>query len=427
MNPIYVNMLKSGRVPQWVKKYRDYSFVDKQNTLYMGRGCLQAVIKYLNVHKLEYQYTDNTKSVPITSKFKSSVVMRDYQEPVLPEVLPHRNGVLKLSTGFGKTIIAMEIARSLRERTLIIVHRQHLMQSFINDFKKYYSDATLGIISGKQFSVGDITLATVQTLDRMKKKKELHKIQDLFGCVIVDECHEFITPNRLKTIQQFNSKYFFGMSGTPERTDKQDEAIGWVFGRIISEHELPRKKPTIEVHECDEKIPVREYHLIIEEHVRNVNRNKYIADLAKSHVKNGRKVLILVKRLEHIEHINNLFTDFLGYIPIYATLNATQKEQLFRELREGQKEFTILIGTYALLGTGSDIPSLDTMIVCGDLKSNVLSQQSIGRILRIFADKKDPKVIDIHDTNNPVLSKQFKARCKLYNKLNWKVTYDKRI
>jgi superfamily II DNA or RNA helicase len=74
-----------------------------------------------------------------------------------------------------------------------------------------------------------------------------------------------------------------------------------------------------------------------------------------------------------------------------------------------------------MLSTGTDIPALDTLIFAGDLRSDVLQEQSAGRILRLFRDKQHPKIIDFVDNKTGILNHQGKARIRWYKKQGWEI------
>ena len=96
-----------------------------------------------------------------------------------------------------------------------------------------------------------------------------------------------------------------------------------------------------------------------------------------------------------------------------------ERIQLLSDLREGKSDFDVLLGTYSMLATGTDIPSLDTLVFAGDLKSDVLAQQAVGRILRLFKDKQSPKIIDVADFGNGIFLHQFKERRRFYKSQGW--------
>ena len=75
-----------------------------------------------------------------------------------------------------------------------------------------------------------------------------------------------------------------------------------------------------------------------------------------------------------------------------------------------------------LLGTGFDLPSLDRLILVGDMKSDVLTVQTTGRILRLL-EGKNPIIYDMCDEKNGILKNQYMQRKKLYKEKNWKLEY----
>ena len=129
--------------------------------------------------------------------------------------------------------------------------------------------------------------------------------------------------------------------------------------------------------------------------------------------------------------INNMFNEtifiqyvfiiFIGYIFIIYLIQSSDKERalLLGQFKRSERDFQLIIGTTALLSTGVDIPALDVLILACDMKSEVLTEQSVGRILRLFKSKSDPKIIDIVDNKNPILLRQFNERRKFYESKDW--------
>lgn len=99
------------------------------------------------------------------------------------------NGLIILNTGIGKSILGLHIAYMLRQKTLVIVHKNDLIVGWQKDSKVIFGDKyKTGLIKAKKFEIGEqITLATIQTLNRLDKET-LNTLYDTFGCIIVDEC-----------------------------------------------------------------------------------------------------------------------------------------------------------------------------------------------------------------------------------------------
>jgi superfamily II DNA or RNA helicase len=152
--------------------------------------------------------------------------------------------------------------------------------------------------------------------------------------------------------------------------------------------------------------------------INNESRNTLIVGLATVEVTADHKVLILCKRREHCKKLMEKLESLGAW---YADSDDKDRTKVLLRMRGGLYNFNILIGTLALLGTGLDIPVLDTCIICGDLKSDVLCQQGAGRVLRLFEGKETAKIYDLFDNLNPIFKNQFYQRRKFYQSQKWEI------
>ena len=158
---------------------------------------------------------------------------------------------------------------------------------------------------------------------------------------------------------------------------------------------------------------------MITKQVEDKGRNLLIADIVDHEVNDGRKILILTKRIKHYEKIAELLPPEYNQFSIASKDQLKKRDELLHELRENKREFDVILGTYSMLSTGTDIPVLDTLIFAGDLRSDVLQEQSAGRVLRLFGDKQHPKIIDIIDNKNGILNHQAISRIRFYKRQEW--------
>ena len=74
-----------------------------------------------------------SKGNPINLNFIGS--LRDYQNVIVDKFVKHIDksggGLLEIDTGLGKTVIALNIIAKLQVKTLIIVHKEFLMNQWI--------------------------------------------------------------------------------------------------------------------------------------------------------------------------------------------------------------------------------------------------------------------------------------------------------
>ena len=62
---------------------------------------------------------------------------------------PPFGGIVSLPCGFGKTVIGIAVAARIGRRTLVIVHKEFLLQQWKDRIGAFLPDATLGTIQGK--------------------------------------------------------------------------------------------------------------------------------------------------------------------------------------------------------------------------------------------------------------------------------------
>jgi len=424
-NPSYEQAIRTNPRARYALseyiKYYDYN--KKTDTWTVGRGVEDSIRKYCDRNGIRINCRDLRKES--RAEVNTSIRLRDYQTGVPEEVvsasklLTGASGIVRLDTGFGKTLIALKIIELLKQKTLIIVPKIDLLNQFVYEIKKW-TNINPGIIQGKNMVVKEITVATIQSLTNKINRRELDG--EGFGAIIVDEAHQFITSKRSKAIEYFSARFRYGLTATARRSDGQGRALNWLFGPVLTDHGLPRATPSVCILPFTGKIRMGEYHDIIEEQTTNKERNGEIARIAKEQIQSGRKILILTKRVSHYEELKQLLGESDESIIAFSSgQKKEERDALLLGLRDGSKNFSVILGTFNLLSTGIDIPILDTLIIAGDLKSNVLAEQSAGRVLRLFEGKDDPLIIDIHDTGNPILRNQGKLRQKFYRENGWEI------
>ena len=419
-NPMYQVMKRKNpracyNIPE---KFEYYS--TSNDVISIGRGNMGLVLDVCKEIDTNIKYQDKTVNASLSDVFVSDrLVLRDYQEGVPEEIVKRKIGTIKLGTGFGKTIISLKMIELLQKKTLIIVPRSSILKQFQKEITKYYN-YNCGVIQGKTWDIRDITVASISTL----QKRDLSEIKDKFGMVIVDEAHTMITDARLKVIQAFNPERLYGLTATPRRTDKQGDAIFFTFGKIIIDRKLEQVKPQVMMVATGASIAVQEYADMVTDMVYNEKRNEMIVESILHEVSDGRRALVLTKRIEHFNILNNHLSGADPDLKIYTMSSHDKQEDrddLLLRLRDGESDFDIIMGTMSLLSTGTDIPALDTLFFVGDLKSDVLQEQGSGRVLRVFKNKKDPLIVDFVDNLNPIFTRHAKFRQKFYESMGWEL------
>ena len=422
-NPLWQRLKRMGNTRALYGCPKDFKYYEESKdgrSFRVGRGTRS------ELEQRDCVIDDRTEGQEVS--FKSTIVLREYQEGIVEEVTKHREGIIKLGTGFGKTIIALNIAETLGLKTLIIVPRLHIKAAFEKEIEQYFGfDPRKG--------TSPIEVRTLQTLQRCTASTASQGHDNKYGLVIVDEAHTTVPQKSRQVIESFAPKYLYGMTATPRRTDGQGNALGFMYGKILVDKALPRKSPTVKIIPYANKIEDWDYPSIIKTQTQDPERNSLIARIVEREASRGRRCLVLTKRIEHYELILDALRSIPnrkaggvtlppdGIIALRSEGTATARALELDDLRSGRRDFSILLSTFSLAATGVDIPSIDVVCFAGDLKSDVLQEQGIGRCLRILDGKPDAKVIDIVDTGNPILKRQGQLRRKFYMAQGWKIEY----
>lgn len=386
-------------------------------TFIAPRGVLDRLQAYAEKTSQALDLKDErTHAFILEDKAPSAITLRDYQEGVTEIVSASDGGVAELGTAWGKTALGCKLIETLKQKTLIIVPKIDLANQWERELGLFLPDYSVGVISGKKMTIGDVTVATMQTLSRRVAADIMKK--DEFGLVLVDEAHSFVSDIARRTIGHFTARYRYGLTASARRTDMQGEAIHFLFGPTLVKRELPRSAPHVVVVRNEEHIWVDEYAAMIEAQTQSAPRNRLIVSVLNAEIASGRRILVLTKRVEHYKVLQEMLNRQDAY-SVSSDMKRQERDELLTKLQV--EPFSVLFGTFPLLGTGISIPSLDTLVIAGDLKSDVLVQQSAGRILRLFEGKQDPRIIDIHDVNNGILKRQGNLRQKFYKENNWSI------
>lgn len=173
---------------------------------------------------------------------------RDYQEPVIQKFLKHcenvkyGGGLLELHTAWGKTSASLYIATQLKKKTIVIVHKEFLMNQWIERIQHFLPEARIGKIQGPIVDTKDkdIVLCMLQSL--IQKDYE-QSIFDEFGLTIIDEVHHISSKTFSTSLFKVVTKYMLGLSATMERKDGTTDVFKMFLGDVI--HKAERKNENV--------------------------------------------------------------------------------------------------------------------------------------------------------------------------------------
>ena len=150
-------------------------------------------------------------------------------------------GIISLPCGGGKTIVALYLIAELKKKTIIVVHKEFLMNQWKERIKTFLPNARVGTIQASVIDIDnkDIVICMLQSISM----KEYDKDQfDCFGFTIVDECHHISSEVFSRALPKLTSTYTLGLSATPKRQDGMTKVFLWFLGPMVFKGEPNKKK-----------------------------------------------------------------------------------------------------------------------------------------------------------------------------------------
>jgi len=363
-------------------------------------------------------------NVPFVGILKEENKQTDASQTVVHTLKTIGGGVLSLPTGYGKTTVALHVISQIAVKTLIIVHKEFLMNQWIERIQFFLPSAKIGIIRQNKVDVEgkDIVIAMLQSLSMKTYEPSVFKG---FGLTIIDETHHICSKTFSCALFNVSTKYILGLSATPERKDGLTKILNWSVGEVCFkvERDTSMLDITLERHTytcptfCDTEIPLSSTGKVSVPEIiniisKNVERNKMIALRLCEFQKSGRKTILLTDRRQQCLTLKEMILEMdIQDVGLY--MGGMKQHEL--KLSENMN---IILATYSLAQEGLDIPALDTLILATP-KTDVV--QACGRILRSGnARLHQPYILDLVDTFS-VLPRQGCKRNIYYKRAGFKI------
>ena len=399
--------------------------------LALPRGCVDALTELLN--KSGVQYTIDDKRVcgrKIRAKFKGK--LREDQKKAAQELLMSEMGILSAVPGFGKTVIAAHCIAKRKVSTLVLVHRQQLVQQWKERLSSFLElpSASIGQISGgKKKPSGIIDIATVQSLN---KKGEVDDLVGQYGQVIVDECHGVGSVEFEQVLRQVKAKWVFGLTATPVRYDGHHPIIVMQCGPIryrvrhcdvdsgITEHIVQPRFTKARLPEHAQHYNTQE---IISELVNNEERNQIIIDDVLQAIAEKRTPLVLTNRKDHLQLLREkLEGKVKNIIVFHGGLSLTKLKALTKQLEAvPAQEERVVLAIGQCIGEGFDDSRLDTLFLAMPISFRGRLEQYVGRLHRAHEGKSEVKIYDYVDAHIEKMYRMFKKRQTGYKQIGYKL------
>ncbi len=398
---------------------------------YLGlpRGCRQELCDLLQTHGIRVKIRDERfTGKAIDLQFTG--VLRDEQAQAIQQVLQHDEGILCAPTAFGKTVVAAALIAERRANTLVLLHRQQLLDQWRERLAMFLGlpVKSIGHVSGgKEARTGIVDVALLQSCFR---KKEVKDFVAEYGQVIVDECHHITAFTFEQVMRQVKAKYVVGLTATPTRKDGHQPILYMQCGPIrftLSAKDAAARHPFEHVvvpRFTDFRMSTETAQTTIQDIYRALTaaeeRTLGIAADIRQALRDGLTPLVLSSRVEHISRLAAALSDLPNVVTMKGGMGKKQRQEIMDQLASIPKDSPrVIVATGSYIGEGFDDPRLDTLFLTMPISWQGTLQQYVGRLHRLHEGKKTVRVYDYVDTHVPMLARMYDKRLKGYRNLGY--------
>jgi len=366
-------------------------------------------------------YTDEL-SIKTHFKYPIKVTRQQYGSYFGFEIDGNRRFLLGDCTITHNTVMAIYLMCYIKRKTLVVVHKDFLLQQWKERIEQFCPTAKVGLIKASVIDVEDkdIVIGSLQSLSMKTYDDQVFKD---FGFVVVDEVHHTSAEVFCRALRKISFKYTLGLSATIKRKDGLSKVFMWYLGDILYSNVKKTSRDVVHIKllkffnedaEYSEEVYLRGNKVlnvakminnICEFLPRTTHVIEYLDDLLTREPE--RRVIVLSDRRGHLEQIGTLLSPRNISYGLY--LGGMKPD----ELKQSEKQ-QVILGTYHMVSEGFDCKSLDTLFLVSP-KSDVI--QSVGRILREEASKRRhvPLVVDVIDQFS-IFERQASKRIAYYKK-----------
>ena len=350
-------------------------------------------------------------------------------------LLAHDTGVLAATTAFGKTIVAISMMAARGVNTLVLVHRQQLMDQWVERLSPFSNllRSDIGLIGGgRRKPKGRIDVALMQSLVR---KGEVDDIVGSYGHLVIDECHHVSAVSFELLARRAKAKYVLGLSATVTRKDGHHPIIVMQCGPIrfrVDARPEAAKRPfdhLVHIRETQFKLeaernsatpPIQEIFRALS---GNAERNDFIFNDILVALEDGRVPVVITERTDHLEELSRRLERFAkNVIVLRGGQTAKQRRAAMDRLRQTPPdEERVVLATGRYLGEGFDDARLDTLFLTMPVAWKGILAQYAGRLHRSHVSKREVVIYDYVDKSVPVLARMAAKRRQGYRALGYRI------
>lgn len=405
---------------QYMPQYRSGSWNGKTCMIHRFNNTFPYGLLFSYIKRHRRYYPDNKLIVEpevkelfngpkLLPRYDLSLYPRKYQKESINACLRHTKGIIRSATASGKSLVISYVVKTILkspktdvENCVIVVPSTSLVEQFYGDMIEYgIPEEIIGRVGGGKKKWGlPITISTWQSL------KNNHDKLPYFDAVIVDETHQSKAYQLKKIlVKTIRAKYRLGFTGTMHISQLDNWNTKAYLGPVLKDYPSGFLAERGFISKCNVKILHMEYmneniegtyDEVKDEVFNNIFRMNIIGNLVQELDHN---VLLLVGK---VEAEGEVLEDYLKFNTTTNVMFLSGRDKVdvreeWRRKMQNSRNIS-LIATYGIFQQGINIPNLKYIVLASPFKSKIRVLQSIGRSLRVHADKSDGAfVFDIHD------------------------------
>ncbi len=395
----------------------------------LPRGCLGDLEELFQVHGVELQVEDQRQEgEALQVEFKGELTA--VQQEAAEALLQHDIGLFIAPPGIGKTVLGTYLVAKRVRSTLVLVHRQPLLDQWVAQLSMFLGldEKEIGQIGGgKRKPNGRLDVAMIQSLVRQDRVEDLI---ETYGHVIVDECHHVPAVSFERVLSEVKARYVVGLTATPHRRDGHHPILEMQMGPVrfaVDPKGQAARRP------FDHRLIVRETSFRMEggadSGIQGIYaalaadeaRNRLILDDVLHALEEGRSPILLTERRDHLEYFAEQLRGFVRHLVVLqGGMTAKERRELSARLAAvPDEEERLVLATGRYIGEGFDDRRLDTLMLAMPVSWKGTLVQYTGRLHRLHPRKLEVRIFDYVDREVPVLARMFERRLRTYQAIGY--------
>jgi superfamily II DNA or RNA helicase len=396
----------------------------------LPRGCLGDLEELFRAHGVKLEVEDQRQEGEAL-EVELMGELTAVQQQAADALLQHDVGVFVAPPGVGKTVLGTYLVAKRGRSTLVLVHRQPLLDQWVAQLSMFLGieEKEIGQIGGgKRKPNRRLDVAMIQSVVRQGRVDDM---VETYGHVIVDECHHVPAVSFERVLSEVKARYVLGLTATPQRRDGHHPILEMQLGpvqfavdprsqaaRRPFEHRLIVRETAFRLDAAGAEAGIQGIYAAL---AGDEARNQLILDEVLRALEDGRSPILLTERRDHLEFFAERLRGFVRHLVVLqGGMTAKERREVSTRLAAvPDEEERLVLATGRYIGEGFDDARLDTLILAVPVSWRGTLVQYTGRLHRLHARKSEVRIFDYVDREVPVLLRMFERRLRTYRAIGY--------